>query len=279
MLVEGCIRVGSDRLVDANIQNPRREAQLLLAYSLNISTEKLISYPKIEVEDLSPYLKLIELRAAHVPYSRIIGIREFWSLDFNVTQNTFDPRPDSETIVESALDNVPNREQLVRVADLGTGTGCLLLAILHELPNAIGVGVDLNPETTMVAASNAFNLGLESRASFIAGDWGQALTGQFDLIVTNPPYIPTNTIFGLEPNVRCYDPKLALDGGADGLESYRLLLPDLPRLLTPNGTVVIEFGLSQVGGVCEMADDAGLKVLNVNNDLHGDERCIVCKSI
>jgi release factor glutamine methyltransferase len=276
VLLESCIRDGAARLAAAQVEEPRREARLLLAHAIGVSPDTLIGFSEQSIGDPSHYLKLVEKRAAHLPYSRIVGRREFWSLDFQLTEHTFDPRPDSEVVVRAALRCIPNRAAALRIADMGTGTGCLLLALLSELRNSTGVGVDRNPATAAGATINAKNLELATRADFIAGDWGAALASQFDVIVTNPPYISTSEIRELAPDVRLHEPVLALDGGADGLEAYRTVAPDLARLLVSGGIAVVEVGIAQAASVQGILNAVGLTVANVERDLSGVERCIVC---
>lgn len=277
VLLESCIRQGAARLAAAQIEEPQREARLLLAHAMGAAPGNLIAFSEQTIGDPSGYFDLVEKRAAHVPYSRIVGKREFWSLDFQLTDDTFDPRPDSEVVVYSALHGIPNKSARLRIADLGTGTGCLLLALLSELQNASGVGIDRNPATAAAAAANAVKLGLRSRADFIVSDWGLPLSGKFDLIVSNPPYISTSAIRELAPDVRLHEPILALDGGDDGLDAYRAVAPDLARLLVPGGLAAIEVGIVQAVSVTEILEAAGLTVTSIDRDLSGVDRCIVCR--
>ena len=276
MSVEACIREGAVRLAAASVDEPRREARLLLAHATGVAYDRLLGASELLVVDASSYFDLVEQRAAHVPLSRIIGRREFWSLDFCVTDHTFDPRPDSEVVVEAALGVIVDSDAALRIADLGTGTGCMLLALLSELRNASGIGIDRNPATVVAAAFNAAELGLSDRTTFVASDWGAAVVGEFDLIVTNPPYIATTAICNLAPDVRLHEPRLALDGGEDGLAGYRAVAPDLARLLAPKGKAVVEVGIDQALGVQKVLHAAGLEVTARNSDLSGVERCLVC---
>jgi release factor glutamine methyltransferase len=187
------------------------------------------------------------------------------------------PRPDSELLIETALTLHPDRT-LGRILDLGTGTGCLLLAALTEFPAAWGLGIDLSPAAARIAQRNAANLGLSDRAAILVADWTEALTGRFDLIVSNPPYIPQGDIAGLMPEVAAHEPHLALDGGADGLDPYRTLFPRLERLLSPGGTALFEFGIGQADALTGLARDTGLRVLGQKPDLAGLPRVlIVCR--
>jgi release factor glutamine methyltransferase len=183
----------------------------------------------------------------------------FWTLDLEVSPATLIPRADSETLVEAALDACPDKGAALRVLDLGTGTGALLLAVLSELPAASGVGVDLKPEAAALAARNAARLGLVGRARFLAGDWAAALSRRFDLILCNPPYIESAAITGLMPEVARHEPASALDGGADGLDAYRRIIADLPRLLAPRGVAVLELGQGQQAAVEALAKQPALR--------------------
>jgi release factor glutamine methyltransferase len=204
-----------------------------------------------------------------------VGRREFWSLPFEVTEETLDPRPDSECLVETVLARIPDRRAPLRILDLGTGTGCLLLALLHELPQARGFGVDISPGACEAAARNALSLGLDRRAAFAAGDWGAGVAGAYDVIVTNPPYIRVAEVAGLDPEVRDFEPRRALDGGSDGLAAYRALAPDVARLLAPEGFAAFEIGLGQAEAVASVLRPHGLAPLAVARDLQSRERCLI----
>lgn len=217
---------------------------------------------------------LIARRCAREPVSRIVGRREFWSMDFVLSPATLDPRPDSETVVEAALASIGDRRAPLLLADLGTGTGCLLLALLSELPAARGVGVDRSALAADTARANATRLGLAERAGFVVGDWSAALAGGFDLVVSNPPYLATAEMADLAPEVGRFDPALALDGGGDGLAAYRAIAADLDRLLAPGGRVVLEVGQGQAPAVSALLDGAGLSGIAVRPDLAGIERAV-----
>lgn len=268
---------GARILNGAGVESPRLEARLLLAHASGLSVATLMGYPERVVENDTLFRQLVSRRAAREPLSHLVGRREFWSLPFKVTADTLDPRPDSETIVEAALDCVSDRSAPLRILDLGTGTGCLLLALLSELPTAFGVGVDRSVAAARVAAENTATLGLEGRATFVVGDWGQAVAGGFDLIVSNPPYIPHDHIDGLELEVSRYEPRLALAGGEDGLSAYRAILPDLPGFLSPGGVAVLEIGADQADSVTALARKTRLRVSPVRSDLASRDRCLVCR--
>jgi release factor glutamine methyltransferase len=214
---------------------------------------------------------------AHEPLSRILGTREFWGLEFRLSLDTLDPRPETETVVEAVLARVPDRSRPYRFLDLGTGTGCLLLALLSEFPNAIGVGADLAPGAAATARDNAGALGLAGRASFVVANWAAPLGGPIDVVIANPPYIATGAIPDLPPEVREHDPLLALDGGADGLAAYRAIAADLPRLIAPGGYFATEIGAGQVAEINEILERVGLQIEGVAADLAGIPRCVVAR--
>lgn len=253
--VAQAIRHGSAALRDI-AGNPRLEARLLLAHMLGLTLNDLIRDPTRPVLQ-SDYDTLLARRTAHEPIAHITGIREFWSLPFRVSPATLIPRPDSETVVSAALAAFAGRSPPARILDLGTGTGCLLLALLTEFPSAFGIGVDLSPQAAALARDNARCLGLAGRCAMLSGSWADSLQGPFDLIVSNPPYIPAADIGALMPDVRCYEPLRALDGGDDGLAAYRMILPALDRLLRTDGIAVLELGSGQADLVGRLAAKAG----------------------
>lgn len=267
----------------AGVEQPRRDARLLLCHALDISPENLIRDPArgLSATERGRLDALTARRARREPISRITGRREFWSLPFRLSPDTLDPRPDSETLVEAILEALVADgragERNQTLLDLGTGSGCLLLALLRELPQARGLGVDRSAGACMVAADNAAALGLADRASFCVADWGRGLTGHFDVIVANPPYIPDAEIAGLWPEVAHYDPRSALAGGPDGLAAYRALTEDLCRLLAPGGIGGLELGANQGPAVRSILTAAGLEVRSSMSDLAGVERCILAQ--
>ncbi|CAM5189503.1 hypothetical protein ARD30_15880 [Bosea thiooxidans] len=215
-------------------------------------------------------------RLAGEPVWRILGEREFWGLRFRLSPATLEPRPDSETIVEVTLAALAGRrEEALSLLDLGTGTGCLLIALLSELPRATGLGIDLSAEARDMAAGNAELNGVGDRAAFRQGSWTEGLAGRFDVIVSNPPYIPSGEIAGLSVEVREHDPLLALDGGADGLGPYRIFARTLPALMAPSGIVVFEIGAGQGPDVVALMQAGGLEFRGSRNDLGGHERALI----
>lgn len=215
-------------------------------------------------------------RLAGEPVWRILGEREFWGLRFRLSPATLEPRPDTETLVEAARDVLrARRDEPLSILDLGTGTGCLLIAALSEFPGARGLGIDLSQEACATAAGNAALNGVAARASFGQGSWTQGISGRYDLILSNPPYIRSEDIAGLAPEVRDFDPLLALDGGADGLGPYRDFAANLPRLLAPEGVIILEIGAGQEADVVGLMRQAGLRHLGTRHDLGGHARALI----
>lgn len=273
------------RLREAGVEGARRDARLLAGEILGLSLADMIARPErvLGAEDRARLEAAVARRAACEPVSRILGSRAFYGLAFALGGDTLDPRPDSEVLVETALAAIAGRPA-PRVLDLGTGTGCLLLAILAERTDATGVGLDAAPGAVAVADANAAALGLASRVEFLIRDWTHPAwrdgLGRFDLVISNPPYIPDDDISALEPEVREFDPLRALAGGADGLDPYRVLVPQLPELLLPGGIAGFELGAGQAAAVAELFRRAGLEVTAVPKDLGGIERCVFgCGSI
>jgi release factor glutamine methyltransferase len=265
------------RLAAAAIPEPRREARLLLGEAAALGIEALLAYPERSLAAAAAmrFETLVARRAAREPLAQILGRREFWSLSFEVTRDTLVPRPESETLVEAGLALVTDRDAPLRLLDLGTGTGCLLLALLSELPRARGLGIDLSAAALAVAERNAAALGLAGRAEFALGDWGAASGRTFDLVVSNPPYVPEADIATLEPEVARHEPALALAGGPDGLACYRALARSLPGLLAPGGRAALEVGLGQMDAVAGIMAAAGLAEQGRRLDLAGIPRCLI----
>jgi release factor glutamine methyltransferase len=259
----------------AGIAGGRFEARLLLAHALRVDQAGLLRDRDLMIET-GVFQPLLARRLAREPLAFITGCVGFWTLSIATSPATLVPRADSETVVEAALAAFPGRK-MGRILDLGTGTGCLLLAVLSECPGAFGVGVDHVEQATHLAARNAAANALAGRAAFLCGDWATSLSGAFDLILSNPPYIPTRDIAELMPEVACYEPSTALDGGADGLDAYRLVIAAVSSMLTPDGAAVLELGLGQAEAVAAIATIAGLRVEAVRCDLGGIERAIVLR--
>ncbi len=260
----------------AGIEDGVLDAGLLLAHVIGGDRLTLICDADRRLDDAQArkFTELVAARSARKPVSRLLGRREFWSLELSISGAVLDPRPDSETAVAAALEQMPRVDGAYRIADFGTGSGCLLLALLTERPGAWGLGLDRSLAAIQLAKRNARDLNLSERSIFMVGDWGRALVGQFDMIVANPPYIATTDIAGLAPEVRCHDPRRALDGGADGLAAYRALVPDLRRMLNPAGHAVLECGHEQAADLAEILETAGLRVEGFHADLSGVQRCV-----
>ncbi len=264
------------QLTTAGIATAALDARVLVQHALRLSPGALIIAPDRPLSNLErqTVAAIIERRAAREPTAYILGQREFWSLDFQVGPAVLIPRPDSETLIEAALDVLPV-DRPARILDLGTGSGCLLCAVLSERPTATGIGIDLSPAAAAVAAANAHRLGLGPRASFVVSDWAAALSGRFDLVLCNPPYIPTTDFASLMPEVAGHEPRLALNGGDGGLAAYTRLCPDLLRLLIPGGAVAFEVGVGQASAVSRLCAAAGLIPAPTRADLAGVARCLV----
>jgi release factor glutamine methyltransferase len=273
MRLEQALRAAARQLECAGIEQPAREARLLAAHLLGRSASAMLD--RAALIDAEAYHALVARRAAREPMAFITGRRGFWTLDLDVSPDTQIPRADSEALIEAALAQFPKASGPRRILDLGTGTGCLLLAALSEFHRALGVGVDLSPASARLAARNAAGCGLASRALFLAGNWAESLVGPFDLILSNPPYIETAALRGLMPEVVAHEPPRALDGGTDGLCGYRRLLPDVSRLLSPSGVAVLELGQGQEASVAWLAGEVGLDHLTTRHDLGGIARAIV----
>jgi release factor glutamine methyltransferase len=268
-------------LAEAGIDEPRREARLLIALGLGVEPAHIMGYPERPV-DAAARLRieaLVARRAAREPYSRIAGKRGFWSLDILLSPDTLDPRPASETLIESALERLADRSAPLSILDLGTGSGCLLLALLAELPNATGIGVDIATGAVRTARRNAAAAGLERRVSFLVGDWAHSIDTRADVILANPPYIRSDEIDRLAPEVALYEPRRALDGGADGLRPYAHLAAETKRLLKPGGTAIFEIGVHQATPVKKLIRDAQLQLAGVRRDLAGIERCVIVTTL
>ncbi|SCY27633.1 [protein release factor]-glutamine N5-methyltransferase [Microvirga guangxiensis] len=266
-------------LMEAGFETAAIDARLLVLSALDIPATALITNPDIpltpaEAELLAAFTRR---RLAHEPVARIVGEREFWGLPFALSAETLVPRPDTETVVETVLELLPDRQAPLLMADFGTGSGCILVALLHELPQATGLGVDLSPGALETARRNAWANGVGDRSLFALSHWADAVTGQFDLIVSNPPYIASPVIPTLDREVREHDPLLALDGGPDGLEPYRILLDEARRLLVPGGLLAVEIGYDQAEELKTLAAEKGLEIVEIAHDLSGNPRCVAMR--
>lgn len=279
MTVSEILRAATAKLAEAGIDSARLDARLLLGEVLGRDAGWLFNHGNETLDEpsQSAFEALIERRRERQPVSLILGRREFWSLDFTVTSDTLAPRPDSETLIEAVLAELPDRTRPWSVIDLGTGTGCLLLALLSELPEAGGIAVDIDPATLAVAKGNAERLGLADRIGFVNSDWFEKIDGRFDVILSNPPYIRSDDIAALDPEVARFEPRGALDGGADGLDAYRHLASNAEKHLTENGLIAFEVGAGQAADVAALLAKAGYARLSIHRDLAGIERCLLAR--
>jgi release factor glutamine methyltransferase len=259
----------------AGVEGARRDARILLAEVLGLPSNANLPDGKLTAAQSRRFKAMVARRMKREPVSRILGRRDFWTLTLKLNKHTLDPRPDSETLVEATLAHLKDRTRAYRLLDLGTGTGCLLLALLKELPNATGLGVDISPLALKAARANARQASLAVRARFARGDWAAKIAGKFDLIVANPPYIPSAEIALLDPEVKKFDPHGALDGGRDGLAAYRAIARELPGLLARHALVAVEIGQGQARRVAAILKAQGLQILETRHDLAGIERCII----
>lgn len=276
------LREASLAFAQAGLLSAGLDAEVLLAHVLGCARAELVLNPSaaLSKRQHQSFRRAVNRRLSHEPVARITGQQEFWSLSFRLAPATLIPRPDSETVVEEALGRLGStrRQDALRVLDLGTGSGCLLLATLSELPNSSGVGVDISMAALTVAEINADRLGCAHRASFARLDWRKPLPrslGRFDLVLCNPPYIPSEDIAALALGVSQFEPRKALDGGRDGLAHYRALLPQLSRLAVASSAVVVfEMGQGQAPALKSLLRSGGARALRVRRDLAGVERAV-----
>lgn len=266
-------------LEEADVDEAKREARLLLLQALGIDLATLIASEARPLGAAAARAReLLARRCAREPLSRILGRREFYGLEFRLNASTLDPRPDTETLVDAVLGHLANvglTDSPLHLLDLGTGTGAILIALLSRLPNAEGVGVDIASDAVRMAEVNASILGLDARSRFRLGDLLQGIGERFDVLVSNPPYIASGDIAGLEPEVRNHDPRLALDGGTDGLTFYRRILRDASSRLTEGGLIALELGAGQAQAVTGLMEQAGFFDIRSVRDLGGIERVLL----
>ena len=263
----------------AGSDSPEADARVLLGHALRLTRAQLLSQSDrlLEAREIAFVQGLAARRLRHEPVARILGRKEFWDLTLHVSDAVLVPRPETETVVELALDLIARearQRDSLRILDIGTGSGALLLALLSAFKNATGIGTDLSMAAIEVARGNAERNKLDARARFVCCNLADGLRGPFDLVVSNPPYIPRAEIATLEPEVRNYDPVLALDGGADGLDFYRTIGREAGRLLAPGGHLIVELGIGQEAPVKSLFETAGLIVAPARPDLAGIPRAL-----
>lgn len=274
--VAQALTVGTTRLVDSGIEDARSESRGLLAHVMKLNAAQVFARADEELDVLTfgVFELSVNERAAGKPFAHITGKREFWSMPLEVSSATLIPRPDTETVLELIIELFKDREAPRNILDLGTGSGCLLLALLKTFEKANGVGLDISEEAIAVAKRNADCLGLSDRAQIVCRSWHNPIDGLFDLIVSNPPYIPTMDIPNLDRGVRDHEPHLALDGGSKGLDAYHYLIPASANLLQSDGILAVEIGIDQANDVSEIAAQSGFALYRVRRDLSGIERAL-----
>jgi release factor glutamine methyltransferase len=283
--VESARRMLTARFKSAPIDSAELDARILVGAVLGLDLTGIIAAAnrRLTSDEATRLEDFARRRLAGEPVARILRSREFWGLPLTLSAATLVPRPDTETAVELALEMLhaaPRPDRRRRIADIGTGSGAILLALLSELPDAYGVGTDISWHALQTAHSNAVDLGLAGRAGFVACDYAAALSGPFDLIVSNPPYIRSADISGLATEVRDHDPRAALDGGADGLDAYRALIPQAARLLAPEGALVVEAGQGQSGDIEGLMTATGLMLpMPPKADLAGIRRAVAGRKL
>lgn len=266
------------RFEAAGIDSPVIDARLLLETGAGVARIEIITDPRraLTQTQVDAVEALVARRLKREPVAHIVGHKAFWTLDLRVSRDVLIPRPETELLVEAALEMIAP-DAKARVLDLGVGSGAILLAVLNDRPNATGVGVDASEPALAVARTNAEALQLSNRIELLHGDWCAGLDESFDLVLSNPPYIPTADIEGLQPEVAQHEPRMALDGGPDGLGAYRTIIAQLPKVLRPGGGFALEVGAGQADAVAALAAAAGLNILPHKADLAGIDRVVLGK--
>jgi release factor glutamine methyltransferase len=266
----------------SGLDAPGLDARIILGHALGLDRTALAAHSDrvLTPEEAADIAELSARRLGREPIARILGHKEFWGLPFKVNADTLVPRPETETVVEATLSSLGNSRKArgPSIVDLGTGSGALLLALLSEIEGAFGVGTDISFAALLGARDNAAALGLSARASFVVCNYGAGLRGPADILVSNPPYVACGNIAGLEPEVRDFDPRRALDGGPDGLDGYRAIASDVRRLLAPGGVLVLELGQGQLGTVTSIFAPVGLEPVTTRYDLSGIARALVMRA-
>ncbi len=264
---------------DAGIDTPELDTRLLMEAVLDMKFDRiLLKYSDNMPESSSKKLEdFVDQRLKRCPVSRILGYNYFWTSKFDISDETLDPRPDTETIIDAVMANY-KKDAEISILDLGTGSGCILITLLQEFKNADGLGVDISEDAIEISKKNAETLRVRNRSSFKALDWKKLDLGEkFDVIVSNPPYIENEVIESLEPEVKDYDPRVALSGGDDGLDCYKEIIKLLPDLLCETGSIFFEIGYNQKDKLKELLASNGLSVIETLKDLTGNDRCVVAK--
>ncbi len=270
------LRAASDALAAAGKETPALDARMLLLDGLRIPHSVIIADPELVLtqQECAHVKELVDRRLAGEPVSRILGVREFWGRKFQVNPDVLDPRPDTETLIEAVLE-FGDQDTPIRFLEIGTGSGCIAVTLLAERKNWIGTATDISPAALEVAQANAKHHSVAERLSLVETSWADAVDGCFDVICSNPPYIPSDELSGLAPEVRDHDPRLALDGGNDGLDAYRAIAKTAPKLLAAGGMMMLEIGADQKNDVQKAMERAHLRHIRTKRDLAGHDRVVI----
>ena len=270
------IALGQSMLKDEKIQNYKLDARILLSNVLNLENNYLFSDINVSEPDKETYLNMIKDRVDGKPVSKIISTRSFWNYEFYINSFTLDPRADSEVLVETALEacELLNKND-VKILELGVGSGCILLSIIEEVSGAEGWGIDIDYEAVKVAKINSINMKISEKVNFLVSDWTKSIQGKFDIIISNPPYIKSKQIENLQKEVKCYDPTIALDGGEDGLDCYKLIIENITKLMNKNSFLIFEIDFWQGDKIITLSQENNLKFVSMKKDLSGKDRCLI----
>lgn len=278
MKISDLLALAENQLKNSGVSNSRLDALVLLTHALSVSKEQIIFYPDFEpAKNLQKkFLDFVQRRTMREPVSQIIGTREFYGYNFFVTHNTLDPRPDSESLIELVLKKFPERNHDFRILEIGTGTGCLIITLLQLYKNAKAIAIDISEEALKICRKNLAAHTLEQRLEIKKSDLFSALSNEqrFDLIISNPPYIPSRDICNLQEEVKNFEPHLALDGGADGLDFYHKIAKTAPLFLQKQGCVIVEIGFGQENDVIQIFSDSGFLFEQTKPDLSGIARAL-----
>jgi release factor glutamine methyltransferase len=276
VIIDAALKDATEQFQNVDPHTAGMDARILMQHLLKYDLAQLMLYRKQELnpDQITQWQDVVAQRLQHRPVAKITGEKEFYGAMFKTTNDTLDPRPDSETLIEQVLLLYPDREQPLRILDLGTGTGCLLLTLLRLYPQSGGIGADLSPAALQVAQDNAYFHKLLERVDFLESNWFSAIRGSFDLIISNPPYIDHAALAQLDRSVKDHDPMLALDGGVDGLDPYRIITAQASQFLMPNGSLVVEIGFDQAEKTADLFNQAGFRNIIVQNDLGGNPRVV-----